>query len=143
MFLGYGTNQKGYRCYDLVSEKIITTMNCNFLECEYFFHTHTQGQGRSCTCTSQGENPSDSIRPLSWDVLPQTGNSIVEPTEQASATAEQITSAVGPPQPPTPQSCPPPVLPETGSNSTIITPNNYGVEEDAEIDGDTGDTYSL
>ncbi|XP_042023070.1 uncharacterized protein LOC121770403 [Salvia splendens] len=94
---------------------------------------------------SHGENSSDSIRPLSWAASPQLGNSTVELTEQASVTAEPISSTVEPPQPATPQLSPPPVIskviPETSSNSTIVIPNDSGEKENAAVDCDTGGTY--
>ena len=74
--------------------------------------------------------------------MPYPSNSIVEQTEQASVTAEPITSTVEPPQSPTLQSSPPPlisdVIPETSSDSTIIPPNGSGVDVNAAVDGDTG-----
>ena len=30
VFLGYGTTQKGYRCYDPVHHRLYTTMDCDF-----------------------------------------------------------------------------------------------------------------
>ncbi|KAJ0611968.1 putative RNA-directed DNA polymerase [Helianthus annuus] len=45
VFLGYGVNQKEYRCYNPNRRHMFTTMNCTFLETEYFYTKHT-GQGR-------------------------------------------------------------------------------------------------
>lgn len=36
VFLGYGVNQKGYRCYDPKTRRMYTTMNCDFLKTEFF-----------------------------------------------------------------------------------------------------------
>ena len=44
VFLGYRTNQKGYRCYDPKAKHLYITMNCDFVESEYFF-TQPRGQG--------------------------------------------------------------------------------------------------
>lgn len=44
--MGYGHSQKGFRCFDPNSNRMFTTMNCDFLEFIYFFH-HLNGQGES------------------------------------------------------------------------------------------------
>ncbi|KAL1548051.1 Beta-galactosidase 8 [Salvia divinorum] len=44
VFLGYGRNQKGYRCYDPTTRTMHTTMNCDFVEGE-FFYSQPSGQG--------------------------------------------------------------------------------------------------
>ena len=46
VFVGYGHSQKGYRCFDPKSNRMNTTLNCDFLETKYFFH-HLSGQGES------------------------------------------------------------------------------------------------
>ena len=46
VFLGYGTTQKGYRCYDLVHNKIYTTMDCDFFE-HSSYYTQPRSQGES------------------------------------------------------------------------------------------------
>lgn len=84
VFLGYGINQKGYRCFDPSSRKIITSMNCNFLECEYYY-TSLSGQGESNNNCSSG--------PLSCFMSPPN-NSNVEPTKKASTAAEPVLSHV-------------------------------------------------
>ena len=38
LFLGYATNQKGYRCYDLTNGRLYVTMDVTFLESEMFYH---------------------------------------------------------------------------------------------------------
>ena len=45
VFVGYGVNQQGYRCYSLNKRHMYTTMNCDFLETEYFYNTQHTGQG--------------------------------------------------------------------------------------------------
>ena len=37
VFVGYGTTQKGYRCFDPTKNKIYTTMDCDFFEHSYFY----------------------------------------------------------------------------------------------------------
>lgn len=44
VFVGYGVNQKGYRCFDPSTGKVITTINCNFLETEFFYTHHLSSQ---------------------------------------------------------------------------------------------------
>ena len=131
VFLGYGINQKGYRCFDPSSRKIITTMNCNFLECEYYY-TSLSGQGDSRTVDR-------SSGPLSW-FMPLPSNFAVEPTE--TSTAEPVLSAAEPPQSSSPDSPPlviSEVIPETIINSTIVRNDSATEpEENVVIDGDTG-----
>ena len=38
LFLGYATNQKGYRCYDPTNKRLYITMDVTFLESEMFYH---------------------------------------------------------------------------------------------------------
>ncbi|KAK1422393.1 hypothetical protein QVD17_25482 [Tagetes erecta] len=47
VFVGYGVNQKGYRCYSPKKRNVITTMNCNFLETEYFYNSQHSGLGEN------------------------------------------------------------------------------------------------
>ena len=82
VFIGYGINQRGYRCLDPQTKKVITTMNYNFLETDFFYHTHLSSQGES--------NPgsSESTDYLSW-VVPLPNSSIEEPTDPVVTAAEQ------------------------------------------------------
>jgi hypothetical protein len=47
VFLGFGTNQKGYKYYNPNTKKFFTTMDVTFLEEEYFFQTETPIQGEN------------------------------------------------------------------------------------------------
>ncbi|KAJ0625451.1 putative RNA-directed DNA polymerase [Helianthus annuus] len=47
VFVGYGVNQKGYRCYNPKTRHTHTTMNLDFLETEYFYNTQPNGQGEN------------------------------------------------------------------------------------------------
>ena len=50
VFLGYGNQQKGYRCYDPTIRRLYTTMDVTFLETEMFFsphNTHSSIQGET------------------------------------------------------------------------------------------------
>ena len=44
VFVGYGTHQKGYRCYDPLTNHMYTTMDCEFQEDSYYCH-HLRCQG--------------------------------------------------------------------------------------------------
>ena len=61
VLIGYGRNQKGYRCYDPLTRKIYTTMDCEFVEHEYYYH--------QLRC--QGEKKNDDLR---WLVTPWLSN---------------------------------------------------------------------
>ncbi|KAM0055171.1 putative RNA-directed DNA polymerase [Helianthus debilis subsp. tardiflorus] len=45
VFVGYGVDQKGYRCYSPKRKHMYTTLNCDFLETEYFYTPQHSGQG--------------------------------------------------------------------------------------------------
>ena len=47
VFVGYGINQKGYRCFDPVSNHMYTTMDCDFLETELYYQTQLSRQEES------------------------------------------------------------------------------------------------
>lgn len=127
-------HQKGHRCFDPKYRKIITTMNCNFLETEYFYHTHLSGQG---------EMGNDD--PLRWWTVPIPSPSSEEPTEEVNVVAEQVPHTEESP------------LQHAASNSSskmvsevhpepsrvdIVDASNAQSQEDEEeitaIDGDTG-----
>ena len=38
VFVGYGRNQKGYRCYNPSDRRIYTTMDCEFFESEFYYN---------------------------------------------------------------------------------------------------------
>ena len=37
MFLGYGINKKGYKCFDLINKRLYITMDATFIESEHFY----------------------------------------------------------------------------------------------------------
>nr|GEX37848.1 putative RNA-directed DNA polymerase [Tanacetum cinerariifolium] len=45
VFVGYGITQKGYRCYNPKTRHMFTTMNCDFLESEYYYASQHSSQG--------------------------------------------------------------------------------------------------
>lgn len=82
VFLGYGINKKGYRCYDPKTRRMFTTMNCDFLETEFFYPNHLSGQGENYR-----------LDPLSW--LPISSSSAeVVPTESVNRPAETISETL-------------------------------------------------
>ena len=44
VFVGYGRNQTGYRCYDTQARRVYTTMDCEFIENDFYYH-HPRCQG--------------------------------------------------------------------------------------------------
>ncbi|KAH6764702.1 hypothetical protein C2S51_015951 [Perilla frutescens var. frutescens] len=86
VFVGYGVHQKGYRCYDPTSRRLFTTMNCDFLEGEYFYN-HLRSQGGSV-------ETSDSISWLTTDPLPNAKpESGPNPTEEVNGAVEEQSNA--------------------------------------------------
>nr|GFC35496.1 putative ribonuclease H-like domain-containing protein [Tanacetum cinerariifolium] len=53
VFVGYGATQKGYRCYNPKTKHMFTTMNCDFLETEYYYASQHTGQGETEYTNSQ------------------------------------------------------------------------------------------
>ncbi|XP_071718218.1 uncharacterized protein [Rutidosis leptorrhynchoides] len=95
VFVDYGINQKGYRCYSPKRRHMFTSMNCDFLETEYYYTQHT----------SQGESESsDSVSWLDFDLPsseevthsnPPTStsdNDLPNTTEVSSESFEPITT---------------------------------------------------
>ncbi|XP_042019100.1 uncharacterized protein LOC121766938 [Salvia splendens] len=132
VFVGYGVNQKGYRCFDPSTKKIITTINCDFLETEFFYNHHLSSQGEKSD--SSQNNHGDC---LSWFVSPPS-HSIEDPPESVDTVAEQA-----PPESPQPRPSDPPqpvsevcqnLAPEVDTTEST----NHAEMEDNTIDGDTG-----
>jgi len=46
VFVGYAAHQKGYRCYNPITHCVYVTMDCDFLESEYFFNSQLDVHGR-------------------------------------------------------------------------------------------------
>lgn len=135
VFVGYGINQKGYRCFDPSSRKIITTMNCNFLESEFFYTTHLGRQGENSDITSSSD-----LDNLSW-LVSKPNDSNEDPLETpAVATAEHTSPPESPKSTPITFSTPiSEVTPETPISEDITPTNTAEVEEeDNTIDGDSG-----
>ena len=125
VFVGYGINQKGYRCYDPNSRQIITTMNCQFLESEFFYGSQL---------TSQGEE--NMIDFLSWSPMPYTADPTENPTEPANIAPEQVLNNIQPVERSDPPITPPiPEVNNTAIEIPVITDNS---PECYPVDGDTG-----
>jgi len=45
VFVGYVTHQKGYRRYNPITHCVYVTMDCDFLESEYFFRSQLDVKG--------------------------------------------------------------------------------------------------
>ena len=110
VFVGYGTTQKGYRCFNPVTKRLCTTMDCDFVEIEFYYH-HLQ---------SQGESPSED---LSWLVHPEL--STLDPKEQVGDTTEATDNTLPPDHPEMP------VLPNT--MPTNPTMSESPVQNDIEV----------
>ncbi|KAJ0503054.1 putative RNA-directed DNA polymerase [Helianthus annuus] len=77
VFLGYGINQKGYRCYSPKRRHMYTTMDCDFLETEFFYTAQHNGQGES------------DIDTLSWLKLFPSSQEVVHNTHDESSTSQE------------------------------------------------------
>ena len=80
MFVGYGIDQIGYRCYNPKTRQMFTTMNVDFLETKYFYDTQLSGQGEN-----------ESIDTLSW--LTQLCSSEEVTTENHHSTSSPSNTA--------------------------------------------------
>nr|GLL29705.1 putative ribonuclease H-like domain-containing protein [Ipomoea trifida] len=91
VFVGYGVNQKGYRCYNPKTRHMFTTMNCDFLETEYYYNSQHNGQEeKECLDTlcwlkyfSSSEEISHSTKGESLNTPTQSVEPIVSATENA------------------------------------------------------------
>jgi len=81
VFVGYVTHQKGYRCYNPITHRVYVTMDCDFLESEYFF---------SSQLDVQGEKTSE---PPSW--LSKLSCQEIVPKEQVDGANEHVSVNVG------------------------------------------------
>jgi len=81
VFVGYATHQKGYRCYNPITHRVYVTMDCDFLESEYFF---------SSQLDVQGEKTSE---PPSW--LSNLSCQETDPKEQVDGANEHVSVNVG------------------------------------------------
>ena len=83
VFVGYGQNQKGYKCLNPISQKLFVTMDVTFIETESFF--------RKDTIHSQGENL---VENENWHQLGpygniSTGSIVVNPNQTADPNSDQ------------------------------------------------------
>ncbi|XP_019158475.1 PREDICTED: uncharacterized protein LOC109155214 [Ipomoea nil] len=91
VFIGYGVNQKGYRCYNPKTRQMFTTMNCDFLETEYYYNSQHSGQGeKGCLDTvswlkyvSSSEEINHSTKDESLNTPTQSVEPIVSAIENA------------------------------------------------------------
>ena len=73
VFVGYGRHQKGYRCYDPQTQKVYTTMDCEFIEHDFYYHYPR----------CQGEKEDDDLR---WLISPVLSN--LDPKEHVGNATE-------------------------------------------------------
>ncbi|KAJ9566582.1 LOW QUALITY PROTEIN: hypothetical protein OSB04_002548 [Centaurea solstitialis] len=108
VFVGYGVNQKGYRCYNPKSGHMFTTMNCDFLETEYYYTSHHSGEKEYDTLSwlrttsyekenNHSPQNEDSHISAPQEIAPNlifevsnTHSSPVEPTNNVSGQSENI-----------------------------------------------------
>ena len=83
VFVGYGIHQKGYRYFDPVTSQMHTTMNCDFLETEFYFKPTLSGQGENHT-----------LDPLRWLISPVLLEEPVS-TEQVGGLTEPASENMG------------------------------------------------
>jgi len=81
VFVGYATHQKEYRCYNPITHRVHVTMDCDFLESEYFFSSQLDVQGEKIS------EPSSWLSSLS---CPET-----VPKEQVDGANEHVSVNVG------------------------------------------------
>ncbi|XP_071726865.1 uncharacterized protein [Rutidosis leptorrhynchoides] len=133
VMVGYGVNQKGYRCYSPRKRHVFTTMNCDFIETEYFYNTQP---------TSEGEKESNDT--LSWVTWTPKPHNIQ--TESPNPSPESPKSPNPNPESPnsTPESSnPSPESPNPSPESPNIEPNGIepnGIPSNDEEDIQTNDT---
>ncbi|GJX06710.1 retrovirus-related pol polyprotein from transposon TNT 1-94 [Tanacetum coccineum] len=117
VFVGYGVNQKGYRCYSPKTHRLFTSMNCDFLETQYYYSPQHSGQGEE-----QGD-------PLSW--LSYTSAAIIGNKIQNHST----TSAEAPNISATPEHPVPDMISEVSSSQ----PNNLDNSQPDNLDENNAD----
>lgn len=62
VFVGYGRNQKWYRCFDPLAKKMYATMDCDFMDIE-FYYSHLQCQEGEAEWRSQMVDKSMGVWP--------------------------------------------------------------------------------
>ncbi|KAH6807902.1 hypothetical protein C2S51_029010 [Perilla frutescens var. frutescens] len=130
VFVGYGLHQKGYCCYDPKTRHVYTTMNCDFLESEYFYH-HLSRQGET---TRESDSDSDS---LSWLSMPMPSSvQSTGPTDEVSSTAEPTLETIQSTELETNAKTSPPLLisevsptPETVETCSVLETDNDRIND--------------
>ena len=80
VFVGYGVNQKGYRCFDPITNRIYTTVDCDFFENE-FYYDHLRCQGESeYENLSWLTSPTSPLVPNCLDPQEKVGNATETPS---------------------------------------------------------------
>lgn len=91
MFVGYGVNKKGYRCFDPVHRRMYTTMDCEFFKQSYYY-------------TNPGPYGEIIHDDLSWLINPVQINieAPEDPKELVGETTKVISEDIVPPPQPIP-----------------------------------------
>ncbi|KAJ0876890.1 putative RNA-directed DNA polymerase [Helianthus annuus] len=119
VFVGYGIDQIGYRCYNPTTRQMFTTMNVDFLETKYFYNTQLSGQGEN-----------DSIDTLSW--LTQIPSSEEVTTENYHSTASPSNTDTQSTEHSTTEESPSNVMPEVRNTENPECSTSYNYETTGE-----------
>lgn len=112
VLVGYGVNQKGCRCYSSKRRHVYTTMNCDFLETEFYYSSQHSGQG---------ETEYDTLSWLKWV-------SSSEEVNQSTRDAPLATRSTGPSISVTNQNSPSPVFKVSDFQTHVDIQNNKSHE---------------
>jgi Reverse transcriptase (RNA-dependent DNA polymerase)/Integrase core domain len=122
VFVGYGQNQKGYKCFNPVSKKLFVTMDVTFIETESFF--------RKDVIHSQGESLVENENWCQWG---HYGN-ISNPNQTVAAANPNQTIVVADPNPvtigPNPDAESDPNPATAGPNPPAVSPSRAESERD-------------
>ncbi|KAJ0589411.1 putative RNA-directed DNA polymerase [Helianthus annuus] len=120
VFVGYGVNQKGYRCYNPKRRHMYTTMNCDFLETEFFYTSQLSDQGE--------KEHNDTLSWLKWVPSSEEVNHSNQEESLASQQSSEPTFSA------TNQDPPSPVSGEVSSSQTNGNIQNNEFYENQNID---------
>ncbi|KAJ0617795.1 putative RNA-directed DNA polymerase [Helianthus annuus] len=119
VFVGYGIDQIGYRCYNPTTRQMFTTMNVDFLETKYFYNAQLSGHGEN-----------ECIDPLSW--LTQIPSSEEVTTENYHSTASPSNTDTQSTEHSTTEESPSNVMPEVRNTENPECSTSYNYETTGE-----------
>ncbi|KAL9995478.1 putative RNA-directed DNA polymerase [Helianthus debilis subsp. tardiflorus] len=88
VFVGYGINKKGYRCYNPKTKHMHTTMDCDFLETQYYYSPQHSGQGEKAYSDTLSW-----LQPVPFQKKEITHSTLDESFSYPSAPEDPVTSA--------------------------------------------------